>query len=280
MSRFLAFVVLFSFFGGSAWATPEDDAGQRAEMHSKRGVNFYRQGKLADAVREMLQAYKAVPDPALLFNIARIYEKLGEAEIAIGYYQKFVTSDDAEPVRVQKAIEYMQALREKAKAAAIAPPPIPPPPAPVAPPATPAPHSSPTPAEPAPSVASEPAMSATVEAATAGDSNRWLGPTLLGTAGVGVLVGGLVYAAQAKQAEKDIENYGLPYEQRLEAQSNGRDDTLTADVLMLTGGVSLAGALVWYSLSGDDVPPTKARPGLVAGAHSGGWFVGLSGVLP
>jgi len=272
VSRFLVPFVFLCLSGGSAWATPSDDAGQRAELHSKRGVTFYQQGKLADAVREMLEAYKAVPDPALLFNIARIYEKLGETQIAIGYYQKFVTSEGAEPARVQKAIEYMQALREKGKAAAVpapaAPPPVTPPPPPVM---------KPAPAE----VSSTPAMVGVAKGVHPSASAPWLGPVIVGTLGVGALSGGLVFAARSKQAEKDIESYDLSYQERLQAQSDGRADTLTADVLMIAGGVGILGAFLWYSLAeSDEVPPAPAKSGLVAGVTQRGVFVGVSGVLP
>lgn len=83
-----------------------------AEKHSRLGVAHYQAERYPEAVAEMLLAYQAVPDADLLYNIARIYEKLSEFGIAIAYYQRFVVLDAADPARVQKALKHLQRLKQ------------------------------------------------------------------------------------------------------------------------------------------------------------------------
>ena len=71
-------------------AAPPTAPDQRAETHSRRGVELYAQGKLPEAVREMLKAYEYAPEPGLLYNIARIYQKMGERDLAQHYFKQFV----------------------------------------------------------------------------------------------------------------------------------------------------------------------------------------------
>jgi len=98
-------------------AAPGPSVASRVEKHNQLGIQYYREGKFPDAVREMLEAYRLIPDPGLLYNIAKIYVKMGETSLAITYFEKFVQSDEVIPSDVQKALETLQKLREKARVA-------------------------------------------------------------------------------------------------------------------------------------------------------------------
>ena len=82
------------------------------ERHNRLGIEHYKAGRFPEAVREMLEAYRLAPEPGLLYNIARIYQKMGENELALQYFQEFVTSKDVDPGDVKKALENMSVLRE------------------------------------------------------------------------------------------------------------------------------------------------------------------------
>ncbi|HCP46504.1 MAG TPA: hypothetical protein DIU15_10695 [Deltaproteobacteria bacterium] len=99
-----------SFAQDGPEAVPDDPAS-RAEHHSRLGVEFYEQERYPEAIREMLAAYQAVPDPTLLYNVARIYEAMGQRQLAIDYFTRFVKADDADPDTVQEALEHMAALQ-------------------------------------------------------------------------------------------------------------------------------------------------------------------------
>jgi tetratricopeptide (TPR) repeat protein len=89
-------------------------AAERAEEHSRLGVEFYQAGRFPEAVREMMAAYEAVPDATLLYNVARIYEKMGQSDLAIRFFKRFVGHEGADPDTVQEALEHMESLANAA----------------------------------------------------------------------------------------------------------------------------------------------------------------------
>jgi tetratricopeptide (TPR) repeat protein len=104
---------LIAFNPCLAQAGDEVDASspaQRAETHSRLGVEYYQSGLYKEAVREMMLAYEAVPDATLLYNVARIYQKMGQADLAVGFFKRFVSHEGANPNTVKDALGHMEAL--------------------------------------------------------------------------------------------------------------------------------------------------------------------------
>ncbi len=106
---------------------------------SERAKQQSASGNLAEAFRLYKLAYGVRPDPALLFNLARVLHKQGQEAEAVPYYRQFIESPQADSEQQAKAREYLQ----QAEAAALAKEPPPSPeaphsgtaePAPVAPP--------------------------------------------------------------------------------------------------------------------------------------------------
>ena len=83
---------------------------QRAETHSRLGVEYYQGGLYKEAVREMMLAYEAVPDATLLYNVARIYQKMEQGDLAVGFFKRFVAHEGADPDTVKDALGHMEAL--------------------------------------------------------------------------------------------------------------------------------------------------------------------------
>jgi len=83
---------------------------ERAEEHSRLGVEYYQQGLYKEAVREMMLAYEAVPDATLLYNVARIYQKMEQPDLATGFFKRFVAHEGADPDTVKDALGHMESI--------------------------------------------------------------------------------------------------------------------------------------------------------------------------
>ena len=63
----------------------------------------------------MLKAYHLMPEPALLFIVAKIYQKMNESALAEKYYRKFIEEDEADPEKVKEALAQISAIQEAQK---------------------------------------------------------------------------------------------------------------------------------------------------------------------
>ena len=176
-------------------------------MHSQKGLEYYNAERYPEAVREMLAAYQAVPDAALLYNIARIYQTMEETDLAVEYFYRFVKSTDADPDTVQKALDYLAELRAQ-----------------------------PTVKVESPEVAPAPAPAAVVQqpveplvAAPDPVPTRRLAALPLAV-GVGGLATGVVAGVLAASARATYLDTELDYAERLLAQERGRGMALVSDV--------------------------------------------------
>lgn len=108
----LALAVVLS----AATARAEQDAATtKARVHLRAGIADYDEGRYAEAASEMAQAYALKPLPALQYNLAQCYERLGKLEDAAKAYETYLTGGDAgDREVVLKRIENLRA-REKAQ---------------------------------------------------------------------------------------------------------------------------------------------------------------------
>ena len=174
-------------------------------MHSQKGLDYYNAERYPEAVREMLAAYRAVPDAALLYNIARIYQTMDETDLAVEYFYRFVKSTDADPDTVQKALDYLAELRAQ-PAVKVETPEL----------------------APAPAPAVQPSVEPLVAAPAAVPTRRFGAlPLAVGAGGLatGVVAGVLAASARATYLDADLD-----YEERLLAQERGRSIALVSDV--------------------------------------------------
>ena len=242
---------------------PLPPAETSAEEHSRRGVQFYAEGKLPEAVREMLKAYELAPESGLLYNIARIYQKMGQRDLAIHYLKTFVTQPGADPDRVQKALEHLEELNRAA--ATPAPPPAPsveeaapePEPAEAAPAAEPEPAASPEPISVAPEAASSPDHTA-----------AWVS---FGVGGGALIVGGIL-GGLAMDSASEFNRPGIDYAAKRSAYRRSRSYALGADVCV---GVGLAAATVGLVLllTGGDAPPAASVAPSLSPEHAGAQLI-------
>lgn len=88
MKTFLALSVLFL---AVALASPAHATTTAvARQHFMQGQAFYKQAHYDEAIREFQAAYDARPHPAVLFNLAQCYEKLGDTASALKDYREYL----------------------------------------------------------------------------------------------------------------------------------------------------------------------------------------------
>jgi tetratricopeptide (TPR) repeat protein len=102
-------------------AMAEDDAVDSAAAESarqcfERGQLDYDAGRLAEARRSFLCAYAHLPSPELVWNLARVSERMGDVEGGVRYFREYLTlaqPPDAERKRVETRIAALNRLSER-----------------------------------------------------------------------------------------------------------------------------------------------------------------------
>jgi tetratricopeptide (TPR) repeat protein len=116
----IAFVVVLSMAltgALSAHVSAQDDAAlARARDRFAAGIAAYDAGRLDEAARLLLEADGIVHSPELTFNIARVYERMGEAREAIRFFERYLREariEGAERADVERRIEAMRELERR-----------------------------------------------------------------------------------------------------------------------------------------------------------------------
>jgi hypothetical protein len=87
-------------------------SGQRVEELAAQGYEQQAAGNYADAIGSYLAAYKLSEQSAILFNIARIYDrKLHEEMLAAEYYRRYLSAADTEPELARTATSRLEELQ-------------------------------------------------------------------------------------------------------------------------------------------------------------------------
>ncbi len=86
-----AAVVALCFVFSSASHAQSTDKLQRARDHFDRGTAFFKQGKYEKALEELMQAYVLDPNPALVYNIARVHEEASDLDNALRFFSNYLT---------------------------------------------------------------------------------------------------------------------------------------------------------------------------------------------
>jgi len=212
---------------GDSESVPTSPA-ERAEEHSRLGVEYYQAGRFPEAVREMMAAYEAVPDATLLYNVARIYEKMDQPDLAVRFFKRFVAHEGADPDTVQEALEHMQSLANASATASPAKPV--------------AALVEPSGLEPSGSAAAAGADGATEPStgASAATGRKHPAPWITGSvaaASLAVLAATGVGALVSDATERDT---SLPWDERVAAKARADELAVVADVSL---GVAAAAAV-------------------------------------
>jgi tetratricopeptide (TPR) repeat protein len=97
-----------------------------AHGYFDRGQAAYRAGRLIEALHHFERAYALAPSPELDFDLARIYERVGEARAAIQHFRAYmqqVELAERERQQIEARIQNLTALAARQRAQLIDPPP-------------------------------------------------------------------------------------------------------------------------------------------------------------
>lgn len=188
----------------------------------------YRAGDFQRAVTLLERAYKIQPLPALLYNLAKAYEKLGDGETAGELYAKYASSDDADPKLRAKAESKVASLKSEPR-----PRPSERPPERTKPPAEPPPPARvetapPKPATPAPPPPDpEAARRKEAERGRTRDRGIAIG---LGAVGVAALASAIGLSVNALSLQNQFDASTLETQKR-DLRDSAKTQALAADVL-------------------------------------------------
>lgn len=116
--RFSSVLCALQFFAVAALAEAPEREEVQAEAKSRLrdAVKAYESGKYKDAVDLFLAANRLVPSPALSFNTAKAYEKLGDVANALSFYRDYLRRAPDAPDRadIEKRVKRLEGrLRDK-----------------------------------------------------------------------------------------------------------------------------------------------------------------------
>lgn len=187
---------------------PDQETLEQAAQLFERAEQAYNEGEAAHAVELLERAHELVPEPVLLYNLARAHEALGHFEQAVDHYERYLR-EVPEP-RDRGAIRRRVATLRRQMAAAedgTDPEPRPPPPPP---------RASPLP------------------------------PLIFATGGA-VVVGGAVTGLLANGQASDAAE-ASSHRAGADALDRARTLATLANVLFVAGGVLAAAGLTWWIL--------------------------------
>jgi hypothetical protein len=114
-----------------ALAQESGEAQGDAVQYYQSGRDHFLAGRYREAIVDLERALALDPDsPTLSYNLARVYELLGEIDRAIEYYHAYASSlgasDREERARVEETIRRLEGARTQVRPATVTPPAVPP----------------------------------------------------------------------------------------------------------------------------------------------------------
>ena len=233
----------------------------KAERLGLEARAAYKAKNYDGAVALYLEAYDAAASPAILYNIAFIYDKkLNDREIALQYYNRVHSSSDAPDELKRKA----QARITELSATPTGPTPPDPPPSD---PAT----IDPPPRDPTPSDPNPPTDPPNVSGP---DKPVW--PWIVAGAGAAILGGGIALGVVAGGTADDFAAATEAADKR-SLQSAARTEAAAADIMMVVGGAALATGVVLFFVVEPDSPDDGASVHIGGSVAPDGAAITLSG---
>lgn len=114
MRPLLALVLSIAALVAPVPASAQDAAAvARAQQLFVQGIAAYDAGRLDEAVRLLREADGVVHSPELAFNIARVYERMGEAREAIRFFERYLREarpEGEERADIERRIAAMREL--------------------------------------------------------------------------------------------------------------------------------------------------------------------------
>src|SRR5687767_9910106 len=98
---------------------PAKNQSQAADLF-KKSVDAYRRGAFKEAIDLLNEAYALDPQPVLLYNLARAHEGLGDLDLAISTYEKYLQQEPNAPDKgaIEQRLVTLRRQRDERIAAA------------------------------------------------------------------------------------------------------------------------------------------------------------------
>lgn len=112
-------IIFIPFFVFAQTQEPSYEDKESARIHFEAAKKLYKGEKYSEALELFMKAYARYPRPEILYNIGRCYDKLGDYENAIKYYDQYIKlKPDAEDR--QEVEELIKNLKEAIRTPEIA----------------------------------------------------------------------------------------------------------------------------------------------------------------
>ena len=104
-------ILLLSFLI-AAPVLAEEVPAQQARVHYQKATALFNLGEFADAATEYKEAYKVLPEPVFLYNIAQAYRLAGDLPKAAFFYTSYA-HNATDPATKHEAEQRAKKLEER-----------------------------------------------------------------------------------------------------------------------------------------------------------------------
>src|SRR5207253_9839208 len=91
-------------------AVPGQSPDEQAQRLADEAVEAYRASSYDQAVKLFKQAYGLRADPAILYNLAKCFDKMGQPADALEYYRRYLVAEGTDPKLRARAEEKVAQL--------------------------------------------------------------------------------------------------------------------------------------------------------------------------
>jgi tetratricopeptide (TPR) repeat protein len=111
--------------GAAAFTAPTGPRAQQAMQRFVEGNAAFSRGDFAAAASSFRAAYDLAPSPAMAFNLARVYERMGEVEQGVHYFEIVLASNPDATMRadIEHRIASLRAYEQRRHDGIAQPPP-------------------------------------------------------------------------------------------------------------------------------------------------------------
>lgn len=265
MARWWRYLLLLALLLAPRPAAAETDQ-ELAKRYYKLGETLYHRSEFEGALKQFKRSYEYSNKPALLFNIARCHESLGQHEEAIAAYEKYLEANPSEADNIRARIKNLRRLLEKKQQDKAVEP------APTGP--------TPAPADVPPAAQPDPVEPPSDEAPTdEGPRTLRLAGWILAGSGVALVVTGVALGLVARSKASDLESAnkaGEEFADHEDTYNQGKTMEGAAIGTLVVGGLAAAAGAVLVVL--DWRAQRKKRQAWIApllSAEVGGISAGL-----
>jgi tetratricopeptide (TPR) repeat protein len=223
-----------------------DDEKRARELHD-RGLKHYTLGEYDDAIEAYSEAYKLVPAPGILFNLAQAYRLNGDCARALQLYKSYLRQapDGSDANLAEEHVAAMETCTARARTA---------------------PAGSPSGQGPPPRGSSLGDSGPSPTPSTGGSTLRLSGMVVAG-AGVALIGTSVVFGLKARSASRELDDFydngGMWDEDHAQLEAEGKRNNALAIGLGAGGIAALTGGAVLYYIGKlrADRPEIAVLPG-------------------